>query len=114
MPAELPLPVPDPWFRATTVDTGLGVDQLRTAFPDLFRREPLVVVTHAHLDRMGSAHEFEQVWAHPLEHQESPAFGSLRGDLPADALGLRPHPDAGPHRRLPGGHCRLVCRHQVS
>lgn len=53
--------------RDLLVDTGLGVASLRGALPELFVREPIVVVTHGHLDHQGSAHEFDDVWAHRLE-----------------------------------------------
>jgi glyoxylase-like metal-dependent hydrolase (beta-lactamase superfamily II) len=53
--------------RDLLVDTGLGVAALRPAFPDLFEREPVVIITHGHLDHQGSAYEFRDVWAHRLE-----------------------------------------------
>jgi glyoxylase-like metal-dependent hydrolase (beta-lactamase superfamily II) len=73
--------------RDLLVDSGLGVASLRAAFPDLFRREPVVVITHGHLDHAGSAHEFGQVWAHPLEHLQRP--GPLRGDVLTTEIGLQ-------------------------
>jgi glyoxylase-like metal-dependent hydrolase (beta-lactamase superfamily II) len=63
--------------RDLLIDSGLGVTSLRPAFPDLFDREPILVVTHAHLDHMGSAHEFEHRWAHPNEPLAHPLPGSL-------------------------------------
>lgn len=74
--------------RDLLIDTGLGVGRLRPALPELFRREPLVVLTHGHLDHMGSAHEFAEVWAHPLEAIEEPPPGSLDGPALARELEL--------------------------
>ncbi len=74
--------------RDLLVDTGLGVGHLRTSLPDLFVREPIVVLTHAHPDHMGSAHEFAGCRAHPSEAIEQPQPGSLRGPDLALELGL--------------------------
>ncbi|MBO1756902.1 MBL fold metallo-hydrolase [Allobranchiibius sp. CTAmp26] len=75
--------------RDLIVDTGLGVASLRTHLPTLFERDPLVVITHAHLDHSGGAHEFDQCHAHPLEHITNPVGGNtLRGRELADQLGL--------------------------
>lgn len=74
--------------RTLVVDSGLGVVSLRTALPDLFDEECVLVVTHGHLDHMGSAHEFRQCWAHPAERLESPAPGTLRADRLGQLLGL--------------------------
>ncbi|WP_067793877.1 MBL fold metallo-hydrolase [Actinomadura formosensis] len=53
--------------RDLLFDTGLGIVSLRAAFPDLFEREPLVVVSHAHLDHIGGLHEFSDRAAHAAE-----------------------------------------------
>jgi glyoxylase-like metal-dependent hydrolase (beta-lactamase superfamily II) len=90
--------------RDLLVDCGLGVTALAPLLRERFDREPVLVLTHAHLDHMGSAHEFSQVWAHPLEHVDDPAPGSLDGPILAAQLGLdealppalltaRPHAD---------------------
>lgn len=72
------------------VDCGLGVSPLHPVVTSLTRhgREPIVVVTHAHLDHMGGAHEFSECWAHALEAVESPEPGSLHGPTLAAELGL--------------------------
>ena len=70
------------------VDCGLGVTALAPLLRERFGREPVLVLTHAHLDHMGSAHEFGQVWAHPLERVDVPAPGSLHGPVLAAQLGL--------------------------
>ncbi|MFD9721721.1 MBL fold metallo-hydrolase [Streptomyces sp. NPDC059076] len=73
------------------IDAGLGVASLRDALPDLFgEREPVVVLTHAHLDHMGSAHEFAECWAHPAEPVDTPGRGSLLARVVNDTLGGDP------------------------
>ncbi|MFE5855682.1 MBL fold metallo-hydrolase [Streptomyces sp. NPDC056500] len=73
------------------IDAGLGVASLRDALPDLFgEREPVVVLTHAHLDHMGSAHEFAECWAHPAEPVDTPGRGSLLARVLNDTLGGDP------------------------
>ncbi len=52
--------------RDLLVDTGLGVAPLRSAFPELFDREPIVVATHAHHDHVGGLHEFHERRGHRL------------------------------------------------
>lgn len=70
------------------VDSGLGVVSLRESLPDLFaEREPVVVLTHAHLDHMGSAHEFTERWAHPAEPVGADGRGSLLGPELARIIG---------------------------
>ena len=71
------------------VDAGLGVVPLRPLLPPVTH----VVLTHAHLDHMGAAHEFDRVSAHPLEPVDQGGRGSLQGPALARILGL---PDALP------------------
>ncbi|MEV4611314.1 MBL fold metallo-hydrolase [Kitasatospora sp. NPDC049258] len=56
------------WLRGAdrdlVVDAGLGVVPLRAALPQLFARDPLLVLTHAHLDHVGGAPEFRSRAAH--------------------------------------------------
>jgi glyoxylase-like metal-dependent hydrolase (beta-lactamase superfamily II) len=74
--------------RDLLVDTGLGVAPIRPVVLDLTGgREPVVVVTHDHLDHLGGAHEFADVWAHPAEAPDRPR-GSLHGPTLARLLGL--------------------------
>ncbi|OPC77008.1 hypothetical protein B4N89_41230 [Embleya scabrispora] len=72
------------------IDTGLGVASLRSALPELVgtHREPVVVLTHAHLDHMGSAHEFTQCWAHDAEPVAEAGRGSLVTDELAGMVGM--------------------------
>lgn len=76
--------------RDLVVDTGLGVAALRAAVPDLLDRgldrTPVVVVTHAHLDHVGGAHEFDGVLVHPAERVDVPGPATLRGPALAAAL----------------------------
>jgi glyoxylase-like metal-dependent hydrolase (beta-lactamase superfamily II) len=98
--------------RDVVVDAGLGVVDLRDAVPDLFEREPLVLLTHSHLDHVGGANAFRERAAHPAEAavlaRGVPA--SLRGPELYEKLGLDaageaipellidalPHPDYDP------------------
>lgn len=73
--------------RDLLVDTGLGVAPLRSAFPDLFEREPIVVATHAHHDHVGGLHEFHERRGHRLESAlvaEPPEGSLLAADLSSD------------------------------
>ncbi|BCY10255.1 MBL fold metallo-hydrolase [Actinoplanes sp. L3-i22] len=74
--------------RDLVVDAGLGVVPLRPALPELFDRDPVLVVTHAHLDHMGAAAEFGEVRAHPREPLHDPLPGTLRTAELAALLGL--------------------------
>ncbi|MCM3658654.1 MBL fold metallo-hydrolase [Agromyces mediolanus] len=75
--------------RDLVVDAGLGVASMRAELPELFAREPVLVITHAHLDHMGSAHEFTERWAHAGEPVAAPLGRSLVGRRLAEELGLR-------------------------
>jgi len=70
------------------VDAGLGVCSLRTGVPQAFERDPDLLLTHAHLDHIGGAHEFGASYAHVDEMASTPAPGSLRRDALVSALGL--------------------------
>lgn len=74
--------------RDLVVDTGLGVASLREHLPHLFERDPIVVLTHAHLDHMGGAHEFPCCWAHHGEPFDTPPPGSLYHQPLIDELGI--------------------------
>lgn len=74
--------------RDLVVDAGLGVVPLRPALPWLFERDPILVVTHAHLDHMGGAAEFGEVCAHPAEPVHDPVPGTLDTARLAGLLGL--------------------------
>jgi glyoxylase-like metal-dependent hydrolase (beta-lactamase superfamily II) len=79
--------------RDLVVDAGLGVVSLRTQLPWLFENDPIVVLSHAHLDHMGGAHEFTDCRIHAAEAHEvrRPGAVSLNGPRLLEILGL----DAG-------------------
>ena len=56
--------------RDLLVDTGLGLASLQAAATDLFDRPVTAVLTHAHFDHVGGAHEFADRRAHPAEATE--------------------------------------------
>jgi glyoxylase-like metal-dependent hydrolase (beta-lactamase superfamily II) len=74
--------------RDLIVDAGLGVHPLRPAVPQLFENDPALVLTHAHLDHMGGAHEFGRCYAHEAEHAQSPGPGTLDTERLAASLGV--------------------------
>ncbi|WP_439678164.1 MBL fold metallo-hydrolase [Embleya sp. MST-111070] len=80
--------------RSLVVDAGLGVAPLRPAFPDLFTDEPILVLTHAHLDHMGGAHEFADRRAHRAENAGDPPPGALVSAALFAELGLAAYDDA--------------------
>lgn len=95
-------PHADPFLRANAwhvrgrdrdvlVDAGLGLVSLRASLPALFTRDPVLVVTHAHLDHAGGAYEFTDVVAHAEEAPlvERPGPASLLGAELRAHLGLR-------------------------
>jgi len=53
--------------RDLLIDTGMGISSLREAATDIFQKPLTVVMTHTHLDHMGSAHEFDHCLCHPSE-----------------------------------------------
>ncbi|MET7672934.1 MBL fold metallo-hydrolase [Micromonospora luteifusca] len=73
------------WLRGNdrdmVIDAGLGVVALREAIPGLFERDPMVLLTHAHLDHVGGAAEFADRAAHPVE------AGLLAAGVPASLYG---------------------------
>lgn len=67
--------------RDVVVDAGLGVVGLRAALPELFERDPVVVLTHSHLDHAGGAAAFRERAAHRAE------AGILAAGVPASLYG---------------------------
>jgi glyoxylase-like metal-dependent hydrolase (beta-lactamase superfamily II) len=72
--------------RDLLVDTGLGVASLREAAADLLGRPVTVVLTHAHFDHIGGAHEFADRVGHEAEQREYAGPPAFQG-LTAHALG---------------------------
>ncbi|CAN5505975.1 MBL fold metallo-hydrolase [soil metagenome] len=100
-------PFADPWISANSwhirgrdrdllIDTGLGVSSLLELVSQLADREPVVVVTHAHLDHLGSAHEFSECWSHALEPTEARGQGTLSGRRLLEILGAEDDGDDPP------------------
>jgi glyoxylase-like metal-dependent hydrolase (beta-lactamase superfamily II) len=65
--------------RDLLIDTGMGVGRLADAMQDLLERPVTAIATHGHSDHMGSHHEFDECWCHPLEAPliENPDLASL-------------------------------------
>jgi glyoxylase-like metal-dependent hydrolase (beta-lactamase superfamily II) len=74
--------------RDLVVDAGLGVASLRENVPALFRHDPILVLTHAHLDHVGSAHEFEDRRMHRATRVDERMPATLDGPRLAELLGL--------------------------
>jgi glyoxylase-like metal-dependent hydrolase (beta-lactamase superfamily II) len=81
--------------RDLVVDSGLGVVSLRSHLPWLFENHPVLVLSHAHLDHMGGAHEFDDCRVHAAEVDavRRPGPSSLRRGPLLSILGL---PDEQP------------------
>jgi len=76
--------------RDIVIDSGLGVVSLREAIPAMFERDPMVLLTHAHLDHVGGAPEFGDRAAHSAEAELLAAGvpASLYGAELFDKLGI--------------------------
>ncbi len=73
--------------RDLVVDATLGVVSLRDCLPELFDHDPVLVISHAHLDHVGCAHEFTDRRMHPAERDHLPVKTSLHGERLAELLG---------------------------
>ncbi len=100
-------PYADPWVSANSwhvrgrefdvvFDTGLGVRSLRDELVSRFGREPVAILSHGHLDHMGSAHEFAECWAHEREPTEEADRGTLSGSRLLQILGTEAIGEDGP------------------
>ena len=65
--------------RDLVVDAGLGVVSLREQVPALFENDPVLVITHAHLDHVGAAHEFDDRRMHADSAIDQTLAATLRG-----------------------------------
>ena len=68
--------------RDLLVDTGMGLASLRQAAKDLFEGNISVVLTHAHVDHSGGAHEFRSC---NLHESETDLFRRAKDQLPLSA-----------------------------
>lgn len=87
--------------RDLVVDAGLGVASLRRHLPALFANDPILVVTHAHLDHAGSAHEFEDRRMHPSELGRGAVKASLYSEELVKMLGFESADEDGDVPPLP-------------
>jgi glyoxylase-like metal-dependent hydrolase (beta-lactamase superfamily II) len=74
--------------RDLVVDAGLGVAPLREELPSLFENDPVLVISHAHLDHAGAAHEFADRRMHGAELTRGPVHATLYSDELASLLGV--------------------------
>ncbi len=90
--------------RDLVVDAGLGVVSLRRELPWLFEHDPVLVLSHAHLDHMGGAHEFTDCRVHAAEAAEvrRPGAVSLNGPTLWGLLGLDDGGEEAPELLLTG------------
>ncbi len=76
--------------RDLLIDTGFGVASLQDAARHLFDKPLSAVATHAHLDHVGSLHEFGDRIVHRAEADDIAAasgnFSLQRADHPADFI----------------------------
>jgi glyoxylase-like metal-dependent hydrolase (beta-lactamase superfamily II) len=79
------------------IDTGTGVAPLSPLLARLAPDRIIALVTHAHYDHAGGAHEFADVRAHPLEGAilaaPTPESTLWRGWLTDEAFARKPHPE---------------------
>jgi glyoxylase-like metal-dependent hydrolase (beta-lactamase superfamily II) len=80
--------------RDLVVDSGLGVVSLRSRLPWLLENHPVLVLSHAHLDHLGGAHEFDDCRVHAAEVEavRHPGPSSLRRGPLLSILGLPDEP----------------------
>lgn len=76
--------------RDLVIDTGMGVASLTQAAAEIFDKSLTAVATHAHLDHVGSLHEFSDRIVHAAEAgqltRRSDNFSMLREDHPVEFI----------------------------
>ncbi len=97
--------------RDVVIDAGLGIVPLRHEIPQVFERDPLLIITHTHLDHVGGAHEFNHIAVHgeeahtlitpgPVSLNTHTLYGILGIDIPENEepsmLRRVPHPGYDP------------------
>jgi glyoxylase-like metal-dependent hydrolase (beta-lactamase superfamily II) len=73
--------------EAVLVDTGLGIGDLRAVAEDLAGTEVPVLLTHAHWDHLGAAHQFDDV---SIDDRERGPGGRVAIDVLSDEFTERP------------------------
>ncbi|HEY4214877.1 MAG TPA: MBL fold metallo-hydrolase [Steroidobacteraceae bacterium] len=77
--------------RDLVIDTGMGVASLTQAAAEIFDKPLTAVATHAHIDHVGSLHEFSDRIAHAAEAEQlarrSENFSMLREDHSVEFIG---------------------------
>src|SRR5215217_2469504 len=73
--------------RDLLVDAGLGAASLREAYPDLFERDPSLVLTHAHFDHAGGA--LPAASRREMAQMGMPIDGDLIDALPREGYDVR-------------------------
>lgn len=68
--------------RAVAIDAGAGIGDLRGMVEQLVDVPVTLLVTHGHWDHVGNGHQFDDVIAHPLAHDD--------GHIPIEPLSLTP------------------------
>lgn len=56
---------------ALVIDTGIGCCDLKSIIEDITKKPYEVVLTHGHLDHIGSWDQFEKVWLHPADKERA-------------------------------------------
>lgn len=68
--------------RAVLVDAGAGIGDLRGMVEQLVDVPVTLLITHGHWDHVGNGHQFDDIVAHPLAHDD--------GFIPIEPLSLTP------------------------
>ena len=53
--------------KAMLIDCGMGIGDLRGAVEMITDKPLIVVATHGHVDHVGNARQFEELWIHPAD-----------------------------------------------
>jgi glyoxylase-like metal-dependent hydrolase (beta-lactamase superfamily II) len=76
--------------RDLLIDTGMGIACLSKAAAEIFQKPLIALATHAHLDHVGSLHEFPERIVHAAEAEVlgriSENFSMLREDHPVEFI----------------------------
>ena len=56
---------------ALVIDAGIGCCDLKSIIEDITKKPYEVVLTHGHLDHIGSWDQFEKVWLHPADKERA-------------------------------------------